>query len=136
MKSNANDEKTNSYDRSVRSLNDSERYEFSGESEYSREHADPYQMVDYMIDRGVDFRGKGPKGFVFSDEKIRENVCEVLARDSRVDATEVEVEVKDGLVFLRGSVDTRRNKRLAEMMIEDLHGVKDVINQLKLQSLS
>ena len=127
---------TNSYDRSVRSLNNSDSYEFSGESEYSREHADPYQMVDYMIDKGVDFRGKGPKGFVYSDEKIRDTVCEVLARDSRIDATEVEVEVKEGLVFLQGSVDSRQTKRLAEMMIEDLHGVKDVINQLKLQSRS
>lgn len=120
----------NTYDRSVRSLNNSDSYEFSGESEYSRERSDPYQMVDYMIDRGLDFRGKGPKGFIFSDDKIREDVCEILARDSRVDASEMEVEVNEGVVFLKGHVDSRQTKRLAELAIENLPGVNDVINQL------
>lgn len=122
---------SNVYDRSVRSLNDADRYEFSGESEYSRERSDPYQMVDYLIDRGLDYRGRGPKGFKLSDEKVREDVCEVLARDSRIDATEIEVEVRDGTVFLKGLVDSRQTKRLAELAIENLLGVSDVINQLR-----
>lgn len=122
---------TNPYDRSVRSLNDSDSYEFSGESEYSRERSDPYQMVDYMIDRGLDYRGLGPKGFTFSDARILEDVCEVLARDSRIDATEIEVKVVEGTIFLKGQVDSRQTKRLAELAIENLFGVKDVVNQLK-----
>lgn len=122
---------TNIYDRSVRSLNDSDRYEFSGESEYSRERSDPYQMVDYMIDRGLDYRGRGPKGFNLSDERVREDVCEMLARDPRIDASEIEVDVQDGTVFLKGMVDSRQTKRLAELAIENLLGVNDVINQLK-----
>jgi osmotically-inducible protein OsmY len=120
----------NPYDRSVRSLNDSDAYEFSGESEYSRDRSDPYQMVDYLIDHGFDFRGKGPKGFQRSDERICEDVCEILARDSRIDATEVEVSVKAGCVYLSGVVDSRQTKRLAGLAIEDLPGVVDVINQI------
>lgn len=78
---------SDSYDRSVKSLNDADNYEFSGESEYSRERSDPYQMVDYMIDHGINFRGRGPKGYVLSDDQIREDVCEILTRDPHVDAT-------------------------------------------------
>lgn len=122
---------TNVYDRAVRSLNDSDRYEFSGESEYSRERSDPYQMVDYMIDRGLDYRGRGPKGFRISDERILEDVCEILARDPRIDATEIEVEVHDGIVFLKGQVDSRQTKRLSELAIENLAGVEDIVNQLR-----
>lgn len=125
---------TNPYDRSVRSLNDADSYEFSGESEYSRERSDPYQMVDYMIDRGLDFRGKGPKGFSLSDERVLEDVSEVLSRDSRIDATEIEVKVRDGVVYLQGMVDSRQTKRLAELAIEDLPGVHDIINQLRPQN--
>jgi osmotically-inducible protein OsmY len=121
----------NPYDRSVRSLNNSDSYEFSGESEYSRERSDPYQMVDYMIDRGLDYRGLGPKGFSLSDERIREDVCEILARDSEIDASEMEVEVKDGVVFLKGRVENRQTKRMAELNIENLPGVNDVVNQLR-----
>lgn len=120
----------NVYDRFVRSVNDSDQYEFSGESEYSRERSDPYQMVDYMIDRGIDFRGKGPIGYFFSDERVRENVCEILTRDPAIDATEIEVEVREGCVLLKGHVESRRTKRLAELAIEELPGVKDIINQL------
>lgn len=120
----------NTYDRSVRSLNNSDSYEFSGESEYSRERSDPYQMVDYMIDRGLDFREKTPKGFSFSDDKVREDVSEVLARDSKIDVSELIVEVKDGVVVLKGHVDSRQSKRMAELIIENLPGVVDVINQL------
>lgn len=122
---------TNPYDRSVRSLNDAENYEFSGESEYSRERADPYQMVDYMLDRGLDYRGLGPKGFSLDDNRVREDVCEILARDSDIDASDIEVEVKEGCVFLSGRVDSRQTKRLAELTIENLPGVQDVINRLQ-----
>ena len=31
-------------------------------------------------------RGKGPKGYTRSDERIREHVCEVLSDDHHVDA--------------------------------------------------
>ena len=120
----------NTYDRSVRSLNNSDSYEFSGESEYSRERSDPYQMVDYMIDRGLDFRDKDPKGFSFSDDKVREDVSEILARDAHVDASEMEILVRDGVVYLKGHVDSRQSKRMAELLIENLPGVVDVINQL------
>lgn len=122
---------SNPYDRSVRSLNDADTYEFSGESEYSRDRSDPYQMVDYLIDRGINFRGPGPKGFTFSDEHIREEICEILARDSFIDAAEIEVDVREGHVVLKGQVDSLQTKRLAEISIESLPGVNDILNQLK-----
>jgi len=118
------------YDRSVKSLNDSDRYEFSGESEYSRERSDPYGMVDFMIDRGVDFRGLGPRGYYPSDERILDNVCEMLTRDPRIDATEINVFVNEGVVLLKGRVDSRQTKRLAELAIENLPGVNDITNHL------
>ncbi|MBA2404617.1 MAG: BON domain-containing protein [Bdellovibrionales bacterium] len=124
----------NPYDRSVRSLNDADNYEFSGESEYSRDKSDPYQMVDYMIDRGINFRGRGPKGFVLSDEQIREEVCEFLTRDPLVDASQIDVDVRAGSVFLTGQVDSRRTKRLAELSVEDLPGVSEVVNQLRIST--
>jgi osmotically-inducible protein OsmY len=119
-----------SYDRSVRSLNDSDRYDFSGESEYSRERSDPYEMVDFLIERGLNYAGRGPKGYFPSDERIREDVCELLARDPLIDASDIEVTVLEGVVNLKGRVNSRQTKRLSELTIENLPGVVDVINQL------
>jgi hypothetical protein len=82
-------------------------------------------------------RGKGPAGYTRSDERIRENVCEALADDDRVDASNIEVTVKNGEVILTGTVEDRQSKRMAEECIENLSGVKDVQNQLRVgQSMS
>jgi osmotically-inducible protein OsmY len=79
-------------------------------------------------------RGKGPSGYTRSDERIREIVCEVLTDDDRIDATNIEVNVKNGEVTLSGSVDDRSQKRMAEDRIENLSCVKDVVNQLRIRS--
>lgn len=123
------------YDRSVKSLNGSENYEFSGESEYSRERSDPYQMVDYMIDHGVDFREK--KMGVSSestDEGIRDKIIEVLFHDAQVDASQIDVIVNEGIVSLSGNVDSRKTKRLIELSIESLSGIKDIYNRLRFKT--
>ncbi len=74
--------------------------------------------------------GKGPKGWKRSDERIREDVCERLERDGRVDASDIDVSVQEGVVTLSGRVEDRPTKRHAEDIIEYLPGVKDVRNDL------
>lgn len=77
------------------------------------------------------YRGKGPAGYTRSDERIRELVCEVLTEDDQIDATNIEVTVKGGEVILSGSVEDRRQKRLAEDVVAEVWGVKDVQNQIR-----
>jgi osmotically-inducible protein OsmY len=76
-------------------------------------------------------RGKGPKNYQRSDERIREDVCELLTRDDRVDATELEVNVNAGVVTLSGSIDDRVAKRRAEDLAESCNGVRDVRNEIR-----
>jgi hypothetical protein len=83
---------------------------------------------------GPGHRGKGPSGYMRSDDRIRESVCEALMEDDHVDATHIDVSVKDGEVTLSGTVEDRRQKRMAEDCIENLAGVKDVVNQLRIGS--
>lgn len=82
------------------------------------------------IGRGM--RGRGPKGFRRSDESIRERVSELLEQDDDIDATEIEVQVNDGEVTLSGTVEDRWAKRRCEELIENLPGVKEVHNQLRI----
>ena len=76
-------------------------------------------------------RGRGPRGYQRSDERIREDVCDCLTEDPQIDASNLEVTVKNGEVTLSGSIDSRGDKRRAEELIEDLSGVKDVHNNLR-----
>ncbi|HEX9160933.1 MAG TPA: BON domain-containing protein [Thermoanaerobaculia bacterium] len=77
------------------------------------------------------FRGRGPKNYQRSDERIREDVCELLSLDDFVDATEIEVNVSSATVTLTGTVQDRREKRRAEDIVESVTGVKDVQNQIR-----
>ena len=77
------------------------------------------------------FRGRGPKGYQRSDERIREELCELLTDDHYVDASEIEVVVHGGEVTLSGHVNARDQKRRAEDLAERCSGVKEVTNQIR-----
>jgi hypothetical protein len=77
--------------------------------------------------------GRGPKGYRRSDDRIREDVNDRLTAHPDIDASEIEVRVQSGEVTLTGVVEDRRTKRMAEDAIEDVTGVDDVHNQLKVR---
>jgi hypothetical protein len=78
-------------------------------------------------------RGLGPKGYRRSDERINEDVHERLTDDPWLDASNIEVQVKDGEVTLSGHVENREAKHRAERLVEDLSGVGHVQNNLRVR---
>jgi hypothetical protein len=79
------------------------------------------------------FRGRGPRGYERSSERIYEDVCEGLTEDNQVDASDVEVDVENGIVTLHGTVPDREHKKQAEHVAERVSGVRDVRNQLEIK---
>jgi osmotically-inducible protein OsmY len=82
------------------------------------------------------FEGRGPKSYTRSDDRIKEDICDLLTRHSEIDAHEIEVEVKNGEVTLSGTVSERRMKHLAEDLAERVSSVKDVTNNIRVQKES
>ena len=78
-----------------------------------------------------DYRGRGPKGYSRSDQQILEDVCESLTDDPYVDASDVTVSCKDGIVTLAGSVPDRRMKFRAEDLVDQCRGVRDIHNRIR-----
>jgi hypothetical protein len=74
--------------------------------------------------------GKGPRGYRRKDETIWEEVCESLELSPSVNASEIEVEVKEGIAYLKGEVSDRYQKKMAEYAVESISGVADVQNHL------
>lgn len=74
-----------------------------------------------------------PKGYQRSDERIREDLCERLAHQRHLDVADVEVQVRDGVVTLSGTVTDRSQKHRIEDMADDTFGVKDVRNELRVE---
>ena len=79
-------------------------------------------------------RGKGPKGYQRSDERIKDDVNDRLSDDSFIDASDIDVTCENCEVVLTGKVDTKEEKRRAEDIAERVSGVKNVENRLKVRS--
>lgn len=78
--------------------------------------------------------GRPPRSYKRSDELIRDEICKRLALTSEIDATDLDVIVKDGEVTLKGMVDDRFAKRIVEDITETTFGVRDVVNDIRIAS--
>jgi osmotically-inducible protein OsmY len=79
-------------------------------------------------------RGKGPRGYSRSDDRIKEDVNDRLSDNPYIDASDVEVSVSNGEVVLSGKVTDRHDKRRAEDIAEGVSGVRNVENRIRVQS--
>jgi hypothetical protein len=79
------------------------------------------------------FTGRGPAGYTKSDERIREEINERLTHHGQIDASKLEVDVNNGEVVLKGEVEDRRTKRLAEDIACSIMGVDDIQNQIRVK---
>lgn len=77
------------------------------------------------------YSGMGPQGYQRSDDRIREEINDRLTWHSEINATNIQVMVKSGEVTLEGQVEDRWQKRQAEDLADDVMGVKNVQNNLK-----
>ncbi len=66
-----------------------------------------------------------------SDLWILDRIKVTLLFHRSVDAGTVEVDVKDGIVILRGNAISKEQKDLTTEYVKDVDGVKDVINNMK-----
>ncbi|KAA0684117.1 BON domain-containing protein [Roseomonas genomospecies 6] len=81
-------------------------------------------------------RGRGPRGYTRSDDRIRDDLNDRLTEDPYVDATDITVSVAGGEVTLDGTVDHRKAKRRAEDLAESVSGVRHVQNNLRVRQQS
>ncbi|MBT1707208.1 BON domain-containing protein [Fulvivirgaceae bacterium PWU5] len=115
------------------------------DDKYSYSH-EPYpeNEISHMSERGNIrgnaeqhtgiHRGKGPRNYRRSDDRIVEDVSECLADDPYVDASGIAVEVKLGEVVLSGTVPDRMMKRRAEDIVEAVPGVLQVENRIRIET--
>lgn len=102
---------------------------------HREERYTPYASRFYGGQSGETFAGRGPRGYQRNDERIKDDVCERLTMHPEVDATEIEVIVQNGDVTLTGVVHSRWEKRRAEEIAEDVYGVNNVHNNLRMGTL-
>ena len=80
------------------------------------------------VDNRLEVKGTAPA--VRSDAWLRDKVNFTLVSHQSVSAAQPEVEVKDGIVTLRGNATSQAQKDLATEYAKDVDGVKDVRNEM------
>lgn len=111
------------------------RQDFGGRASDGLEGGMPGRMGEWGS-RSMGYRGKGPKNYSRSDERIREDLNEKLTESDEIDASGISVEVNNGIATLTGVVEQRWMKHRAEDLAESCSGVRDVTNQITVKSQS
>ncbi len=102
---------------------------------YDLNTPDTWTYTEWWLVPGP-FTGVGPQGYQRSDQRIEDDVNSRLAQHGHLNAANINTDVNNGVVTLNGSVDTRREKRLAEDIADSVPGVIDVHNNLKVTGKS
>lgn len=121
-------------------MTDRERYEDRGwldkasdevSSWFGDEEAEHRREMDRKYGQ---YSGVGPKGYIRSDERIKEDVNDRLTYHAYLDASDIDVQVDNGDIVLTGAVATKYEKRYAEDTADKVNGVKNVENRLRVNS--
>ena len=70
-----------------------------------------------------------------TDDYISDSVRQKLAVDQVVKGGDLDVQVKDGVVTISGKVHEQKQKDKAERLAKRVHGVKSVVNNIKIEKL-
>jgi hypothetical protein len=100
---------------------------------FGDEDAERRRRMDERQER--QHRGRGPRGYKRSDDRIKEDVNDRLSDHPYLDASDIEVEVKEAEVILTGNVDSRYDKRLAEDLADSVSGVNNVENRIRVRRI-
>jgi hypothetical protein len=74
-----------------------------------------------------------PRGLRRSDERIKEEIESLLTQQGQVDASAIQADVNDGIVTLSGTVSSPFEIRTVEGIVQNVLGVLEVKNQLKIR---
>lgn len=116
---------------------------------YRREEEERHMSTQHAADRSryderepaypgpqMDYRGRGPRGYRRSDERIREDICEWLSHDPALDASDIDIAVAAQEVTLSGTVRDNDQLQRLERCVWDVRGVRLVQNNVRVQQRS
>ncbi len=98
---------------------------------YTNPDASPEEERFYSDDEAI----PPPKSYGIasrSDEEIYREIYERLAEEPDIEEEDIQIEVAEGSVTLRGSVDSRLEKFLIQDIVDDVDGVRDIHDELSL----
>lgn len=91
--------------------------------------SNPGQEHDYNSESGESYRREDEH---WLDEHIWKNICRTIDQYTDIDSTYIQIKVEDGVATIEGTIDSRKNKRLIQKLVERVSGVRAVHNDLRI----
>ena len=85
--------------------------------------------------QGMSFELGGRRGIHRSDDRIQEEAWCELKKNIHSGIGNIEIFVQDGVIKLVGSVDRLTDKWKAESSVDEIPGVVNILNELKVKKL-
>ena len=101
-------------------------------SRHGLETTKPNAVDNVMSNIAVSIEGEDREAILAQTNALKK-INDRLTDHSYLDASDIEVDVQNGEVSLTGFVNSRNDKRMAEDIVEDVSGVKNVENRLRVQ---
>jgi osmotically-inducible protein OsmY len=70
---------------------------------------------------------------ITNDDSIHDQVRRVLANDPDVKGGAFDVDVKDGVVTVKGKVDKEKSRQKVDRLCKKVKGVTGVVNQVRVE---
>lgn len=105
-------------------------------AEYAKNVDGVKEVINEMTVKKAGEDEKAPQrtfGEKLDDGMITTKVKAVLMLHRSTSATSTEVETKDGVVTLRGTAKNAAEKDLATQKVQDIEGVKEVVNEMTIE---
>lgn len=68
------------------------------------------------------------------DDRLQESVTRALESDSRIDTASIDVRVRNGIVYLSGSVDNAAQRHAVQRHVQDTADVVSVVDQITVRT--
>jgi len=73
-----------------------------------------------------------PRGERPTDDRMKDEIGQLLNRHTQLDASDIHVDVRNGVVTLSGNVESRQEKRIVERIASNAFGIQEVNNNLNI----
>ena len=82
-------------------------------------------------------RGELPPDLaILDDDELRDHLRELICNDGRVDAEELQIQARAGVIYLEGALPSEPEHQVLLNILTDIAGIRDIVDHLEIEPLA
>jgi RNA polymerase-binding transcription factor len=92
----------------------------------------PVEAQSEILDRGE----LPPDLAILDDDELQEHLRELIRNDDRIDAEELQIQARDGIIYLEGALPSEPEHQVLLNTLTDIAGIRDIVDHLEIEPLA